>query len=128
VQAGFQVMVLALEADGVVDFLHVGQGQLAPDAELGRPGDAANAGGGLPGRAQVVELVVIDLRAATVAGGPGLGAICNPGALPKLGCESLEAALWAVDSPLCRDGVGRRNWLYYRQRSGNQKLLKQSRC
>ena len=78
-QAGFQVMVLALEADGVVDFLHVGQGELAPDAVLGRPDDAAIAGGEFPGRAQVVELVVINLRAATVAGGPGLGAVCGPG-------------------------------------------------
>ena len=82
-QAGFQVMVLALEADGVVGFLHVGQGQLAPDAVLGRPDDAATAGGEFPGRAQVVELVVIDLRAATVAGGPGLGAVCGPGMVAK---------------------------------------------
>ena len=82
-QAGFQVMVLALEADGVVDFLHVGQGQLAPDAVLGRPDDAAIAGGEFPGRAQVVELVVINLRAATVAGGPGLGAVCGPGIVAK---------------------------------------------
>ena len=82
-QAGFQVMVLALEADGVVDFLHVGQGQLAPDAVLGRPDDAAIAGGDFLGRAQVVELVVIDLRAATMAGGPGLRAVCGPGIVAK---------------------------------------------
>ena len=83
VQAGFQVMVLALEADGVVDFLHVGQGELAPDAVLGRPDDAAIASGEFPGRAQVVELVVTNLRAATVAGGPGLGAVCGLGVLAK---------------------------------------------
>ena len=82
-QAGFQVMVLALEADGVVDFLHVSQGQLAPDAVMGRPDDAAIASGEFPGRAQVVELVVIDLRAATVAGGPGLGAVCGSGVAAK---------------------------------------------
>lgn len=76
-------MVRAFESGGIVDFLHVSQSQLAPDAVLRRPDDAAIAGSELPGHVHVVELVVINLRAATVAGVPGLDAIWGPGGVAK---------------------------------------------
>ena len=58
VQAGFRVVVLALETQRVVDFRHFQAGDVAVGAVAGRPEDFAAVAGQFLRSAQVVELVV----------------------------------------------------------------------
>ncbi|EZI23492.1 hypothetical protein PE143B_0130360, partial [Pseudomonas extremaustralis 14-3 substr. 14-3b] len=59
VQSAFLIEVLALEAQGVVDFSAVEAGDFAVGAVVGGPDDFAVGGGEFLRGAEVVELVVV---------------------------------------------------------------------
>ncbi|KTT28935.1 hypothetical protein SB18R_13025 [Pseudomonas oryzihabitans] len=59
VEAGFGVVVLALEAQGLGDLLDVQAGQVAVGAIAGGPGEGAAGVGEFLGSAEVVEVVVV---------------------------------------------------------------------
>jgi len=59
VQTSFLVVILALETQRVVDGFDVGEGQVAVGAVAGGPDDSAIGIGQLPGRAEMVQVVVV---------------------------------------------------------------------